>query len=212
MKIATISLMLFALVAALYVMVHRPASITGAAQGEVSTAAELSAAETVNRAASSPAPPLAAAVDTSPVLTLTEVLSGPDASPIAAVIAHDGARARAYRVGDAIDGSPGVHLHSIFQDLAVVDRHGQLETLLLASGVLGDTVYRIDAPPLDAAVSTEQPSVRLSAPTSPPSTPGYDPTVVRLSGSEGPDRSRQQEATTAPTETGDIVRVGQPQE
>jgi general secretion pathway protein C len=111
---------------------------------------------------------LAQARETSLRLTLRGVLAEDDPAEGIALIAEEGARERAYRVGDELPG--GARLEGVYPDRVALDRAGVTETLSLPRASAPG------APPRAAAPGSQPAALRGYTPvfTQPQLMPGVD--------------------------------------
>jgi general secretion pathway protein C len=92
------------------------------------------------------------APQTSMPLVLTGIIAGNDPQNGLAILGQTAQTAKVFAVGDTVPG--GAKLHSVYIDRVVIDRNGQLESLVLPRQVAGSA-----APPSIAAVQGQNPSL-----------------------------------------------------
>jgi general secretion pathway protein C len=94
------------------------------------------------------------APQTSMPLVLTGIIAGNDPQNGLAILGQTAQTAKVFAVGDNVPG--GAKLHSVYIDRVVIDRNGQLESLVLPRQVAGSA-----APPTTAAVQGNVPIERM---------------------------------------------------
>jgi general secretion pathway protein C len=92
------------------------------------------------------------APQTSMPLVLTGIIAGNDPQNGLAILGQTAQTAKVFAVGDTVPG--GAKLHSVYIDRVVIDRNGQLESLVLPRQLAGSA-----APPSIAAVQAQNPSL-----------------------------------------------------
>jgi general secretion pathway protein C len=92
------------------------------------------------------------APQTSMPLVLTGIIAGNDPQNGLAILGQTAQTAKVFAVGDTLPG--GAKLHSVYIDRVVIDRNGQLESLVLPRQLAGSA-----APPSIAAVQVQNPSL-----------------------------------------------------
>jgi general secretion pathway protein C len=92
------------------------------------------------------------APQTSMPLVLTGIIAGNDPQNGLAILGQTAQTAKVFAVGDTVPG--GAKLHSVYIDRVVIDRNGQLESLVLPRQLAGSA-----APPSIAAVQGQNPSL-----------------------------------------------------
>src|ERR1700681_2837090 len=90
------------------------------------------------------------APQTSMPLVLTGIIAGNDPQNGLAILGQTAQTAKVFAVGDTVPG--GAKLHSVYIDRVVIDRNGQLESLVLPRQLAGSA-----APPSIAAVQAQNP-------------------------------------------------------
>jgi general secretion pathway protein C len=94
------------------------------------------------------------APQTSMPLVLTGIIAGNDPQNGLAILGPTAQTAKVFAVGDNVPG--GAKLHSVYTDRVVIDRNGQLESLVLPRQVAGSA-----PPPSTAAMGRNQPIERM---------------------------------------------------
>lgn len=94
------------------------------------------------------------APQTSMPLVLTGIIAGNDPQNGLAILGQTAQTAKVFAVGDNVPG--GAKLHSVYMDRVVIDRNGELESLVLPRQVAGSA-----APPSTAVVGRSQPIERM---------------------------------------------------
>lgn len=87
-------------------------------------------------------------------LVLTGIIAGNDPQNGLAILGQTAQTAKVFAVGDTVPG--GAKLHSVYTDRVVIDRNGELESLVLPRQVAGSA-----PPPSTAVVGRSQPIERM---------------------------------------------------